>query len=68
MVPTPSTFLPTIPFQPTTTRLIIVKSNQENYKQESNQQHGLRSRYLIVFLWCKGCVFHLKDEGVKGQS
>jgi hypothetical protein len=30
MVPTPSTFLLAIPFQPATTRLIVVKSKQEN--------------------------------------
>jgi hypothetical protein len=67
MVSTPSTFLPVIPSQPTTIRLIIVKSKQENYKQEFGQQHGLKSRHLLIFLWCRGYVLCLKDEGIEGQ-
>jgi hypothetical protein len=37
MVSVPSTFLPEIPFQPITTRLIVAKLKQEKCKQESNQ-------------------------------
>jgi hypothetical protein len=36
MVPAPSTFFSAIPSQPTTARLIVVKSKQENCKQESD--------------------------------
>jgi hypothetical protein len=67
MVQAPSTFLLAIPSQLATRRFIVVKSKQENCRQESDQQHGLKSCHLLVFLWCRGCVLCLGDEGVEGQ-
>jgi hypothetical protein len=66
MVLVPSTLLPVIPSQPTITKLIVVKLKEENGRQKSNQQHGLKFHHLFVFLWCRGCVLHLGNEGVKG--
>jgi len=44
----------------------VVKLKQENYRQKSCQQHGLRFHHLLVYLCCKGCVLCLKDEGIEG--
>jgi len=67
MVLAPSTFRPAIPFQLVATRFIVLKLKQENYKQEFDQQNGLRFHHLLVFLWCRGCVLCLGHEGVEGQ-
>jgi len=67
MVLAPLIFLPAIPSQPTTSRLIVVKLKQENCRQKYDQQHGLRSHHLLVFLWCKGCVLRFENEGAEGQ-
>jgi hypothetical protein len=65
MVPTPSTFFFTIPFQPTIVRLTIVKLKQKNYKQESNQQHGLKSCHLVFFGGARAIFFSLKMKALK---
>jgi hypothetical protein len=67
MVLAPSTFPAAIPSQLVATRFIVVKSKQENYRQKFDQQHELRSHHLLVFLWCKGCVLCIGDEGVEGR-
>jgi hypothetical protein len=65
MVPAPSTFFPIIPSQPTIVRLIIVKSKQKNCKQESDQQHGLRSCHLLVFYGVGAIYFAVKTKVLK---
>jgi len=67
MVLVPSTFLLAIPFQPTTTRFTIIKSKQKKCRQEFDQQHGLGSCHLFLFLWCRGYVLGFGDEGIEGQ-
>jgi hypothetical protein len=66
MVLPPSTFLLAIPFQPTTTIFTIVKLKQKNYRQEHDQQHGLKSCHLF-FLWCKGYLLCFGNEGIERQ-
>jgi len=68
MVLAPSTFLLAIPFQHATTKLTVVKLKHENYKQKSNEQHGLRFHHLLVFFfWYMGCILCLGDGGIEGQ-
>jgi len=67
MVLAPSTFLLAIPFHPTT-RFYIVKSKQENCRQESNQQHGLKSCRLFVFCGVGDMYFVSKMKALKGNS
>ncbi len=68
MVLAPSTFLLVIPFQPATTNFIIVKSKQKNYRQEFDQQHGLKSCHLFVFFSVRAMYFALELKVLKDDN
>jgi hypothetical protein len=61
MVSTTSTFFLAIPSQLVSTRFIVVKSTQENCKQEFDQQHGLKSRRHLLVFYGAGVVYFASE-------